>query len=77
MNSSHPPRPHLSSGQRENLNSFINRYIVQQGVTPSKANFQKVLNALRQLNPDAVKTENGEMYLDAGTEINLPDFDDI
>ena len=77
MNSSHPPRPHLSSAQRENLNSFINRYIVQQGVTPSKANFQKVLNALRQLNPDAVKTENGEMYLDAGTEINLPDFDDI
>ena len=77
MNSSHPPRPYLSSGQRENLNSFINRYIEQQGVTPSKANFQKVLNALRQLNPDAVKTENGELYLDTGTEINLPDFDDI
>ena len=77
INSQQPSRPVLTSEQRENLISFAHRYIAQHGITPSKANVQKILNALRELNPDAVKTENGEMYLDAGTEINLPDFDDI
>lgn len=77
INSQQPSRPALTSEQRENLISFAHRYIAQHGITPSKANVQKILNALRELNPDAVKTENGEMYLDAGTEINLPDFDDI
>ena len=77
INSQQPSRPVLTSEQRENLISFAHRYIAQHGITPSKTNVQKILNALRELNPDAVKTENGEMYLDAGTEINLPDFDDI
>ena len=75
-NQNHPTRP-TRIPQRQTLNAFINQYFNQNSTALSEDKIQKLQDAIKRLNAGLIKSDNGELYLEAGSEINLPDFDEI
>lgn len=75
-NNYHPNKP-IPLSQRQTLSSIMNQYQQAHGIKPTDNKFQKILDKIKQLNSDVLKTENNELYFDAGTKIKLPDLNDI
>lgn len=75
-NQNHPTRP-TRIPQRQNLNAFINQYFNRNSTELSEDKIQKLQDAIKRLNTGSIKADNGELYIEAGTELNLPDFDEI
>lgn len=70
---SHPTR----IPPKQNIMTIINQHFGNKKQNLSAEQINKIQEAIIQLNRNTIKSENGELYIEADTEINLPDLNDI
>lgn len=62
---------------KQNIMTIINQHFGNKKQNLSAEQINKIQEAIIQLNRNTIKSENGELYIEADTEINLPDLNDI